>query len=103
MKYNIKSYHYQQLTYLPKATGVAIASGFAGSGLSIDEMQLIARQMNLSNALLLVKETNESAVKDCIFTPNMKCHLRTPTIGTAFVLHNLLNRNNMFYKHKRGS
>lgn len=93
--YNMKSYHYQLVNVFAESHwgGNPLAVFTEADSLSADEMQLIARQMNLSECAFVVKETNESAVKRLrIFTPEYEMPFAGhPTIGTAFVLHNLLN------------
>lgn len=62
-------------------------------GLTETEMQLIARQFNLSEVVFIQTPTLPQAVKKLkIFTPDYEMPFAGhPTIGAAFVLHSLLN------------
>lgn len=62
-------------------------------GLTETEMQLIARQFNLSEVVFIQTPTLPQAVKKLkIFTPDYKMPFAGhPTIGAAFVLHSLLD------------
>lgn len=67
-------------------------------GLSTPQMQLIARQMNLSEVVFLHQATEKSAVaKLRIFTPEYEMPFAGhPTVGAAFVLRNLLTLGDHF-------
>ena len=70
----MKSYHYQLVNVFAESHwgGNPLAVFTEADGLSDGEMQLIARQMNLSECAFVMKETNESAVKKLrIFTPSL--------------------------------
>lgn len=62
-------------------------------GLTETEMQLIARQFNLSEVVFIQTPTLPQAVKKLkIFTPDYEMPFAGhPTIGAAFVVHSLLN------------
>lgn len=62
-------------------------------GLTETEMQLIARQFNLSEVVFIQTPTLPQAVKKLkIFTPDYEMPFAGhPTIGAAFALHSLLN------------
>lgn len=62
-------------------------------GLTDQQMQLIARQFNLSETVFVHQTTESSAVRKLrIFTPDYELPFAGhPTIGAAFVLHQQLN------------
>lgn len=73
--------------------GNPLAVFYAAEGLNNDEMQLIARQFNLSEVVFIQESTSKQAVKKLkIFTPDYEMPFAGhPTIGAAFVLHSQFN------------
>lgn len=69
--------------------GNPLAVFYEADGLNNDEMQLIARQFNLSEVVFIQKSKSKQAVKKLkIFTPDYEMPFAGhPTIGAAFVLH----------------
>ncbi|MDD0823368.1 PhzF family phenazine biosynthesis protein [Mannheimia sp. AT1] len=73
--------------------GNPLAVFYEADGLNNDEMQLIARQFNLSEVVFIQESTSKQAVKKLkIFTPDYEMPFAGhPTIGAAFVLHSQFN------------
>lgn len=90
----MKSYHYELVNVFAESYfgGNPLAVFTEADGLSDENMQLIARQMNLSETVFIHTATDQSAVKKLrIFTPAYEMPFAGhPTLGSAFVLHNLL-------------
>ena len=89
-------------SYAYKIVNVFAESHFGGNplavfpeadGLNTEQMQLIARQFNLSETVFLHQSDTPQAVKKLrIFTPNYEMPFAGhPTIGSAFVAHSLFN------------
>lgn len=73
--------------------GNPLAVFYEADGLTDLQMQLIARQFNLSEVVFIQSSTDSQAVKKLkIFTPDYEMPFAGhPTIGAAFVLHSVFN------------
>ena len=88
-------YHYELVNVFAEEHwgGNPLAVFTQADGLTEQNMQRIARQMNLSECVFIQTPTQPSAVKKLrIFTPEYEMSFAGhPTIGAAFVLRNMLN------------
>lgn len=87
-----RSYAYQIVNVFAESRfgGNPLAVFTDASGLSDDDMQLIARQFNLSETVFLLPGDAEAAASLRIFTPSYELPFAGhPTIGSAAVLHAL--------------
>ena len=87
-----RSYAYQIVNVFAESRfgGNPLAVFTDASGLSDDDMQLIARQFNLSETVFLLPGDAEGAASLRIFTPSYELPFAGhPTIGSAAVLHAL--------------
>ncbi|MDC7691992.1 PhzF family phenazine biosynthesis protein [Vogesella indigofera] len=85
-----RSYVYQIVNVFAESRfgGNPLAVFTDASGLSDDDMQLIARQFNLSETVFLLPGDAEAAASLRIFTPSYELPFAGhPTIGSAAVLH----------------
>lgn len=85
-----RSYAYQIVNVFAESRfgGNPLAVFTDASGLSDDDMQLIARQFNLSETVFLLPGDAEAAASLRIFTPSYELPFAGhPTIGSAAVLH----------------
>ncbi|TCP95193.1 PhzF family phenazine biosynthesis protein [Cricetibacter osteomyelitidis] len=91
----MKSYNYQLVNVFAESHfgGNPLAVFTDADNLTDEQMQLIARQFNLSECVFFQTATDKSAVRKLrIFTPGCELPFAGhPTIGSAFVLHTLLN------------
>lgn len=91
----MKSYSYQLVNVFAETHfgGNPLAVFPEADGLNTEQMQLIARQFNLSETVFLHQPENAKAVKKLrIFTPDYEMPFAGhPTIGSAFVAHRLFN------------
>ncbi|WP_338846663.1 PhzF family phenazine biosynthesis protein [Massilia sp. W12] len=89
-------YHYRLLNVFAESTfgGNPLCVFENGSGLSDAQMQLIARQFNLSETVfLLPADTPDADMRYRIFTPGYEMPFAGhPTLGSAHVLRSLLGR-----------
>jgi trans-2,3-dihydro-3-hydroxyanthranilate isomerase len=92
-KQTLMNYHFEQVDVFTKRrfAGNPLAVFTDARGLSADDMQHIAREMNLSETTFVVPSTRaDCVVKYFIFTPDAELPFAGhPTIGTAFVLARL--------------
>lgn len=94
-----RSYAYQIVNVFAESRfgGNPLAVFTDASGLSDDDMQLIARQFNLSETVFLLPGDAEAAASLRIFTPSYELPFAGhPTIGSAAVLHALLGLGDAF-------
>lgn len=91
----MKLYRYELVNVFAESHwgGNPLAVFTAADGLTDEQMQLIARQFNLSEVVFVQAPTDKSAVKKLrIFTPAYEMPFAGhPTVGSAFVLHSLLH------------
>lgn len=91
----MKSYFYSLINVFAQSHfgGNPVAVFYEADGLDDSQMQLIARQFNLSEVVFIQSPTYLQAVKKLkIFTPDYEMPFAGhPTIGAAFVLHLQLN------------
>lgn len=87
----MKSYPYQIVNVFAETHfgGNPLAVFPEADGLTTEQMQLIAKQFNLSETVFLFAPTEKSAVKKLrIFTPDYEMPFAGhPTLGSAFVAH----------------
>lgn len=94
-----RSYAYQIVNVFAESRfgGNPLAVFTDASGLSDDDMQLIARQFNLSETVFLLPGDQEAAASLRIFTPGHELPFAGhPTIGSAAVLQALLGLGDRF-------
>ena len=94
-----RSYAYQIVNVFAESRfgGNPLAVFTDASGLSDDDMQLIARQFNLSETVFLLPGDAEAAASLRIFTPSYELPFAGhPTIGSAAVLHALHGLGDVF-------
>ena len=91
----MKTYYYELVNVFAESHfgGNPLAVFTDADGLNGEQMQLIARQFNLSEVAFVQAANDKSAVRKLrIFTPMYEMPFAGhPTVGSAFVLHNLLN------------
>lgn len=91
----MRSYDYQLVNVFAETHfgGNPLAVFYEADGLSQSEMQLIARQFNLSEVVFIQSSVHLQAVKKLkIFTPDDEMPFAGhPTVGAAFVLASRLN------------
>lgn len=91
----MKSYFYSLINVFAQSHfgGNPVAVFYEADGLDDSQMQLIARQFNLSEVVFIQSPTYLQAVKKLkIFTPDYEMPFAGhPTIGAAFVLRSKLN------------
>ncbi|MFA9500057.1 PhzF family phenazine biosynthesis protein [Mannheimia sp. E30BD] len=91
----MKSYSYSLINVFAPSHfgGNPLAVFYEADGLDDNQMQLIARQFNLSEVVFVQSSSHLQAVKKLkIFTPDYEMPFAGhPTIGAAFVLHSQLN------------
>ncbi|SCK08366.1 PhzF family phenazine biosynthesis protein [Vogesella sp. LIG4] len=93
------SYPYQIVNVFAESRfgGNPLAVFTAAEGLSDDDMQLIARQFNLSETVFLLLGDAEAVASLRIFTPSYELPFAGhPTIGSAAVLHALQGLGDSF-------
>lgn len=95
MRYEVRSYSYSLVNVFAENHfgGNPLAVFYNADGLNQTEMQLIARQFNLSEVVFIQSPSHPQAVKKLkIFTPDYEMPFAGhPTLGASFILRSLLH------------
>ncbi len=84
--------------------GNPVAIFFDGRGLTDEEMQKVAREMNLSETVFLFPPEGEGDVRIRMFTPNTELPFtRHPVLGAAFVVSDALRTGSVVVETQMGA